>query len=55
MTLKINGITYQVVRSFFFDANGKKREELILKRPNGTKTYAATKYENGSISSVVSL
>lgn len=51
--VNIDGIGYVVVKRTPFEFNGKHREQIALKRPNGKKFYFATRYENGAISRVV--
>ena len=54
-TIKIEGTEYEVIRAKPFLVEGKSRTELFMKRPKGKVRYAATVYENGAISSVISL
>ena len=49
--LRINGIAYVIEREIPFEADGRQRVGLILRRPNGTQKYHAVRYENGSLSS----
>jgi hypothetical protein len=52
-TIRIDGVTYVIVRTREFEHNGAKRTSMTLKRPNGNRTYQAIRYENGAVSSVV--
>lgn len=52
-TIKINGITYEIIRTRAFEHNGDKRESLFLRRQNGERVYQAVRYGNGAISGVV--
>lgn len=52
-TIKINGITYEIIRTRAFEHNGDKRESLFLQRQNGKRVYQAVRYGNGAISGLV--
>lgn len=50
--IKIQGITYNVIRTREFEHNGHKRLALFLRRANGKRVYHAVKYETGAVSAV---
>ena len=52
MTLQLNGITYNVIRTEQFAHNGNERTWFVMKRPRGRVEYRVVRYENGSFSSV---
>jgi hypothetical protein len=52
MTLQLDGITYNVIRTIEFNHNGNDRVEYVMKRPRGRVEYRVVRYENGSFSSV---
>ncbi len=52
-TIRIDGVTYEIVRERQFQANGAVRTAIRMRRPNGKKFYEVVRYENGSLSSVV--
>ena len=52
MTLQLNGLTYNVVRSIEFNHNGCDRVEFVMKRPRGRVEYRVVRYENGTYSNV---
>ena len=52
MTLQLNGITYNVVRTIEFNHNGCDRVEFVMKRPRGRVEYRVVRYENGTYSNV---
>jgi len=52
MTLQLNGITYNVVRTIEFSHNGCDRVWFVMKRPRGRVEYRVVRYENGTYSNV---
>jgi hypothetical protein len=52
MTLQLDGITYNVIRTEQFTHNGNDRVQYTMKRPRGRVEYRVVRYENGSFSSV---
>ena len=54
-TITINGQAFQVVGVKLFTKDGKQRTELKLRKPSGKKLFFAVVYENGAVSSAVTL
>ena len=52
MTLQLDGITYEVIRTIDFVHNGNARVEFVMKRPRGRREYRVVRYESGRFSSV---
>jgi hypothetical protein len=54
-TINISGQEFVVINKKPFVKDGKLRMELKLRKPKGRKLFHAVVYENGAISSVVTL
>jgi len=52
-TIKLNGISYEVLKIKDYNHKGGDRQSITMKRPAGKKRYNVIRYENGSFSSIV--
>lgn len=54
-TITINGQQFVIMGAKNFTKDGKQRTELTLCKPKGKKLFYAVVYENGAISSAVTM